>query len=112
MLGRVSNFRIIFRNVFEHGLPNFLDEYGMCLLEIDYQDDFQQRRNNTYTFDHLLVVIKGQDIVNILEKYFKLLSMMKETILSLPPITYFFYSYLDVDSRETFSISFPSKSVW
>ena len=36
MLVRVGDFRIIFRNVFEHGLPNFWDEHGMFLLEIDY----------------------------------------------------------------------------
>ena len=37
---------------------------------------------------------------------------MKETVLSLPPITYFFYSYLDVDSRETLTIFFPTNLVW
>ena len=57
-------------------------------------------------------MIKGQDIVNILEKDFELLSMMKETVPSLPPITYFFYSDLDTDSRETLVISFPANSVW
>ena len=34
-------------------------------------------KEGTLTFDHLSAVIKGQDIVNILEKDFKLLSMMK-----------------------------------
>ena len=112
MLDRVGNFRIIFRNVFEHGLPNFLDEHGMFLSKINYQEDFHQRKNDTPTFDHLSTVIKGQDIVNILEKYFKLLSMMKEIVLSLPPITFFFYSDLDTDIRETLAISFPTNSIW
>ena len=31
MFGRVGDFRIISRNIFEHGLPNFLDEQGMFL---------------------------------------------------------------------------------
>ena len=57
-------------------------------------------------------MIKGQDIVNILEKDFELLSMMKEIVLSLPPITYFFYSDLDTNSRETLAVSFPANSVW
>ena len=57
-------------------------------------------------------MIKGQDIVNILEKDFELLSMMKEIVLSLPPVTYFFYSDLDSDCRETLVVSFPANSVW
>ena len=36
MLRRVNDLRIIFRNVFENGIPNFWDEHGMFLLEIDY----------------------------------------------------------------------------
>ena len=37
---------------------------------------------------------------------------MKEIVLSLPPITYFFYSDLDADNRKTLAISFPTNSVW
>lgn len=33
MLHRVGDFRIIFINVFEHGLPNFWDEHGMFLFK-------------------------------------------------------------------------------
>ena len=83
----------------------------MFLSEVDYQEDFHQRKNDTTTFDHLSAVIKGQDIVNILEKEFELLSIMKETVLSLPPITYFFYSNLDIDNRETLVVSFLSNSI-
>ena len=41
MLDRVDDFRIIFRNAFEHGLPKFWDEHGMFLSENDYQEEFQ-----------------------------------------------------------------------
>ena len=68
LLGRVGDFRIIFRNVFEHGLPIFWDEQGFLLSEDDYQEDFHQRRNDISAFDHPSTVIKGQDVVNILEK--------------------------------------------
>lgn len=37
---------------------------------------------------------------------------MKEIVLSLPPITYFFYSDLDTYNRETLVIYFPANSVW
>ena len=36
MHARVDDFIIIFRNVFENGLPNFWDEHGMFLSENDY----------------------------------------------------------------------------
>lgn len=46
--------------------------FGMNMVcfysKVDYQEDFHQRRNGISAFDHLLAVIKGQDIVNILEK--------------------------------------------
>ena len=112
MFGRVSDFRVIFKNVFEHCLPSFWDEQGIFLSEEDYVEVFHQKKNDTSTFNHLSTVIKGQDIVNILEKDFELLSMMKEIVLSLPPITYFFYSDLDLDCRETLVVSFPANSVW
>ena len=57
-------------------------------------------------------MIKGQDIVNILEKDFELLSMMKENVLSLPPITYLFYSDLESNCKETFVVYFPANSIW
>ena len=57
-------------------------------------------------------MIKGQDVVNILENDFELLSMMKETVLPLRPIIYFFYSHLDSDCREALVVSFPTNSVW
>ena len=107
MLGRVGDFR----NVYEHGLPNFWDEHGIFLSKNDYQEEFQERRNDTSTFSHLSIMIKGQDILNILEKYFNLLFMMKETILSLPSITHFFYLDLDADNRETLAVSFPANSI-
>lgn len=112
MLGRVGDFRIIFRNVFEHGLPNFWDEQGMLLSKVDNQEDFHQRKNDTSTFDNLSVVIKGQDIVNILENDIKLSSMIKETVLSLHHITYFFYLDLDIDNRETLVVYFLANLVW
>lgn len=92
--------------------PTFGMNKVFFLSEEDYLDYFHLNKNDTSTFDHLSVVMKGLDIVNILEKEFELLSMMKEAVMSLPPITCFFYSDLDSDCRETLAISFPTNSVW
>ena len=40
VLSRVSDFRIIFQAIFEHGLPNFWDEQGSFLSEEYYLEDF------------------------------------------------------------------------
>ena len=103
---------MIFQAIFEHSLPNFWDEQGLFLSEEDYMEDFHLKKNDTSTFDHISTVIKGYDIINILEKDFELLSMMKEAIIYLSPITYFFYLDLDSDCRETLVVSFPTNSVW
>ena len=86
MLSRVDDFRVIFRDVFEHGLPNFWDEHGVFLSEDEYQEEFQERRNDVSSFNQLSTMIKGQDILNVLEKDFNLLYIMKESFRSLPPI--------------------------
>jgi hypothetical protein len=112
VLCRVSDFKVIFQAIFVHGLPNFWDEQGLFLSKEDYLEDFHLKKNDRSTFDHLSTLIKGHNIVNILEKDFELLCMMKEVILSLRPISYFFYSNLDSDSREILAISFPTNSVW
>ena len=36
MLGRVSDFRVIFQNVFQHGLPSIWDEQGIFFSKDDY----------------------------------------------------------------------------
>ena len=51
MLSKVDDFRSIFRDVFEHGLPNFWDEHGVVLSEDDYQEEFHERRNDVSTFN-------------------------------------------------------------
>ena len=41
MLSRVDDFKVIFKDVFERGLPNFWDEHGVFLSEHEYQEEFQ-----------------------------------------------------------------------
>ena len=99
MLSKIDDFRVIFKDVFEHSLPSSWDEHSLFLSENEYQEEFQEIRNDVSNFNQLSTVIKGEDILNVLEKYFNLLYIMKETILSLPPITYFFYSDLDEEEH-------------
>ena len=111
-LSKIDYFKVIFRDVFEHGLPRFWDEQVLFLLENECQEEFQEKRNDVSNFNQLSAVIKGQDILNVLERDFNLLYKMKQTILSLPPITYFFYYNLGAYIRETLVVSFPTNSIW
>lgn len=37
LLRRVDDFKIIFKEIFEQGLPNFWDELGLFLSDVEYQ---------------------------------------------------------------------------
>ena len=107
ILSRIDDFKVIFKDVFKNGIPSFRDEQGFFLLENEYQEKFQEKRNDVSIFNQLLAVIKGRDLLNVLERDFNLLYIMKRIVLSLPPI-----SYLDADNRETLAISFLANIVW
>ena len=44
VLGRVSDFRVMFQAIFEHGLPSFSDEQDLFLSEEDYLEDFHLKK--------------------------------------------------------------------
>ena len=46
LLRRVEDFKIIFKEIFEQGLPNFWDEHGLILSDVEYQEKFLERRND------------------------------------------------------------------
>ena len=66
-LRRVEDFKIIFKDMFEKGLPNFWDEHGLFILENDYQVKLLEKMNDIPNIDQLTSNVKGQDIFDILE---------------------------------------------
>lgn len=112
LLRRVDDFKIIFKDVFEQGLPNFWNEQVLFLSDTEYQVKFLEKRNDLFDINQLTVGIKGQDIFDILENDFYLLFMMRQTINGLLPVTYSFYSELDAISREMLAMSFPANPTW
>ena len=108
LLRRVHDFKIIFKDVFQQGLPNFWNEQGLFLSDTEYQEKFLEKKNDLSDINQLTSGIKGQDIFDILEKDFYLFFILRKTINGLPPVTYSFYSELDAISREMLAISFPS----
>ena len=87
LLRRVEDFKIIFKDIFEKGLPNFWDDQGLFIPGNDYQVKILEKRNVISNIDQATSNIKGQDIFDILENDFSLLYMMSQIINGLPPVT-------------------------
>ena len=111
LLGRDEDFKVMFKDIFSHGLPNFCDEQGVCIIENDYHLKLLEEIIDTYAIDKLDLNIKGQHIFEILEKDFFLFHEIRQVIFGLPPPSYNFYSELEVVSREMLATSFPTNSV-
>ena len=77
LLIRVDDFRIIFKDIFKKGLPNFGDEQGLFLSNSEYQEKFLEKRNDLSHINQLTSGIKGKYIFHILQKDFYLLFMMR-----------------------------------
>jgi len=70
LLGRTEDFKVLFKDIFSQGLPNFCDEQGICIIENEYHLKLLEKRNDTSTIDKLDLNIKGQHIFEILDKDF------------------------------------------
>ena len=66
-----------------------------------------ERSNDTSQVDKIMKNGKGQDIIDILDKYFYLLHERRKIIFDLPPVTYKFHYEIDVVNREMMVVSFP-----
>ena len=112
LLKRVGDFKIIFKDIFEQGLPNFWDDQGLFLSDTEYQEKFLEKRNDLSDINQSTSSIKGQDIFHMLQRDFYILFMMRQTINGLPSITYSFYSELDAIKREMLAVYFPTNPTW
>ena len=59
LLRRVEDFKIIFKEIFGKGLPNFGDEQGLFLSDVQYQEKFLERKNDLSDFNQIISGIKG-----------------------------------------------------
>jgi hypothetical protein len=109
---RVEDFKIIFKDIFEKNFPNFWDERGLFIAMNDHQVKILEKRNDISNIDQSKSNIKGKDIFDILEKDFYLLFMLRKIVNGLSPVTYSFYSELDVISREMLVVPFPTNPIW
>ena len=107
MLWRIEDFKLLFKDVFWHGFPNFWNEQGLYLSEEEYHIKLSARRNDTSHAGKIMTNVKGKDIFDVLDKYLYLLHETRKIIFVLPPVTYKFHSKFDAINREMLAVAFP-----
>ena len=107
---RAKQFKHMFKNLFDNGLPNFWNEEGAMITENDYLSLFKKERDDTTSIDQLDPIIRGNHIYDVLEKAFCLFHEVRRIISNLPPPSYNLYPDLDVVNQDLLVVAFPSSS--
>jgi hypothetical protein len=110
--GRAEDFKNMFKNVFNQGLPSFWDEEGTVIAENEYLSKLQEKKNDNTLIDKLDPISKGRDIFEVLDREFFLFYETRNIIVGPPSPSYNFYSDLDVVNRDLLAIAFPANLVW
>ena len=109
---RAQEFKHMFKNHFDNGLPNFWNEEEAMITESDYLSLWQQERDDTSSIDQLDPIIRGHHIYDVLDKEFGLFYEVRRIVSNLPHPSYNLYYYLDVVNQELLAVAFPSSSSW
>ena len=112
LLGRIEDFKALFKDIFSQGFPNLWDEQGVYIKKNEYHVKLQEKRNGTYSIEKLGWSIKGQHVFEILDKDLFLFHEIRKVIFGLPPSSYNFYFELEVISREMLATYFLANSIW
>ena len=109
---RAEQFKHMFKNLFDNGLPNFWNEEGAMIVESDYLSLWQHERDATTSIDQLDPIIRGHHIYDVLDKEFCLFYEVRRIISNMPPPSYNLYSHLNVVNRDLLAVAFPASSTW
>ena len=109
---RAEQFKNMFKNVFNQGLPNFWDEEGIMVAKNEYLAKLQEKKDDTSSIDKMDPIIKGHHIFEVLDREFFLFYETRKIITSLASPSYNLYSNLDVVNQDLLAAAFPVSSVW
>ena len=109
---RAEQFKNMFRNVFNQGLPSFWDEEGTVIDENEYLSKLKENKDDTSSIDKLDPIIKGHHIFEVLDREFFLFYETRKIITDLPSPSYNLYSDFDVVNQNLLEVAFPANSVW
>lgn len=66
--GRAEEFKNMFKNVFNQGLPSFWDEEGTVIAKNEYLSKLQEKKRDTTSIHKFDPIIRGRDIFEVLDK--------------------------------------------
>ena len=108
MLSQVNNFKQVFKELFEDGLPSFWDEEGWMFSQEHYHSLLVQSRIDHSKFDDLEKGLTGKAIVDKLIEDFEILQKFLIIRRGLPKVSYEAYMELEVSIREMMEYDTPS----
>ena len=108
MLSEVNNFKQVFKELFEDGLPSFWDEEGWMFSQEHYHSLLVQSRMDHSKFDDLEKGLTGKVIVEKLIEDFEILQKFLIIRRGLPKVSYEAYMGLEVSIQEMMECDTPS----
>ena len=105
---RSKDFKVLFKDLFELGLPFFWNEEGYVLSDAK----LQERAKDTSDIDQLPSIIRGKDLHEVLSKDFTILHQLRHLNKGFPPLSYKLYVELDALNRNMLVSNFPTSMIW
>ena len=112
MVLQVNDFKQVFKELFEDGLPSFWDEEGRMFSQEHYHNLLVQSRMDHSKFDDLEKGLTWEAIVDKLTEDFEILQKFLIIRRGLPKISYEAYMELEVSIQEMMEYDTPSVEQW
>ena len=109
---KVHHFKNKFTNLFNKGMPSFLDEKGNFISREDYHVLLVQKMSEEENFEYLDKHFKSQIIVDILSEDLDLLSEFKLIQKNMRSPLYVQSVELKVMTKEMLAYEHPLKNQW
>ena len=108
---RSKDFKVLFEDLFELGLPFFWNEEGDMLSAVAYLTKLQERAKDTSDIDQLPSIIRGKGLQEVLSKDFTILHQLRQLNKGFPPLSYGSYAELDTLYRNMLVSDFPASLI-
>ena len=109
---RSKDFKDLFKDLFELGLPFFYNEEGDVLSNVAYLTKLQERAKDASDIDQLSSIIRRKDLHEILSKDFIILHQLRHLNKGFPPLSYGFYVELDALYTNMLVSDLPASPIW
>ena len=112
MLYQVKSFKELFKELFQKGVPYFLDEYSKLIYQYEYQALLVKVRLDHRKFKDMTQSLTGKAIIDKLAMDFEILDSFKMIGANIPPISYVDHVDLRVLDKEMENLEVPCGEKW